>query len=249
MAGAAPVHPHRPAAEGVNCPDCRALMTALTLDGHHGRPVAIDLCHACQTIWFDGYESLQLAPASVLRLFREVSDHAASRQPSASDAACPRCGGRLRVVKDQQRSTRFEYRTCPSRHGRLISFFNFLREKDFIRPMTPAQLAELRRHVQAVNCSNCGAPVDLTKGTGCAHCGSPLSMLDVKQAQGLVDALASQASAGRPVDPALALGLEKARRDVNAAFASFERQPGWFDDMARGGTVGAGIASFLRWLG
>ena len=118
-------------------------MTALMLDGHHGRPVAIDLCHACQTIWFDGYESLQLAPASVLRLFREVSDHAASRQPSASAAVCPRCRGPLRVVKDQQRSTRFEYRTCPSRHGRLISFFNFLREKDFIRPMTPAQLAEL----------------------------------------------------------------------------------------------------------
>ena len=224
-------------------------MTALTLDGHHGRPVAIDLCHACQEIWFDGYESLQLAPASVLKLFREVSAHQASRHLPSSGATCPRCRAPLRPVKDQQRSTRFEYRTCPDRHGRLITFFNFLREKDFIRPMTAAQIDDLRKHVASVNCSNCGAPVDLAKGTACAHCGSPLSMLDVKQAQGLVDGWASQAPEGQAVDPALALGLQKARRDVNAAFASFERQPGWFDEMAQGGTVGAGIASFLRWLG
>jgi hypothetical protein len=91
--------------------------------------------------------------------------------------------------------------------------------------------------------------VDLATGTACAHCGSPLSMLDVKQAQGLVDALATQASAGRSIDPALALSLERARRDVNAAFASFDRQPSWFEDIASAGTIGAGLSSFLRWLG
>jgi hypothetical protein len=223
-------------------------MTALTLDGHHGRPVAIDLCHACQAIWFDAYESLQLAPASVLRLFREISSHQASRQLPAPDAACPRCRRPLRAVRDQQRSTRFEYRACPDRHGRLITFFNFLREKDFIRPMTAAQIDDLRKHVQAVNCSNCGAPIDLAKGTSCAHCGSPLSMLDAGQAQRLVDALSSQARAGNTVDPALGMNLHRARRDVNAAFASFEGRPGWFEDVAAHGLIDVSLSSLLSWL-
>ncbi len=224
-------------------------MAALTLDGRHGRPVAIDLCHACQTMWFDGYESLQLAPASVLRLFREASEHQSARQPPDAGAACPRCRAPLRAVRDQQRSTKFEYRACPERHGRLITFFNFLREKDFIRPMTPAQIDDLRAHVVSVNCSNCGAPIDLGKGTACAHCGSPLSMLDVGQAQRLLDSLAVPARGGAGgVDPALPLNLEKARRDVNAAFATFDQQPGWFDEVVRGGTVGAGISAFLKWL-
>ena len=224
-------------------------MSALTLDGHHGRPVAIALCHACQAIWFDGYESLQLAPASVLKLFREISAHQSSRHPATPGAVCPRCRAALRAVKDQQRSTRFEYRTCPDRHGRLITFFNFLREKDFIRPMTPAQIDDLRKHVQSVNCSNCGAPVDLAKGTSCAHCASPLSMLEVGQAQRLVDALNNQARETQHVDPSLPLRLERARRDVSAAFSSFERQPGWFEDIASAGTLGAEISSFLKWLG
>ena len=224
-------------------------MTALTLDGRHGRPVAIDLCHACQTMWFDGYESLQLSPASVLRLFREASEHQAARQPPHARAVCPRCQAPLRTVSDQQRSTKFEYRVCPQRHGRLITFFNFLREKDFIRPMTPAQIDSLRAHVVTVNCSNCGAPVDLAKGTACAHCSSPLSMLDVGQAQRLLDSLSGPArERAGGVDPALPLNLEKARRDVDAAFASFDQQPGWFDDVVRGGTVGAGISAFLKWL-
>src|SRR6186713_2999326 len=112
-------------------------MTALSLDGHLGRPVAIDLCHTCQAFWFDGYESLQLAPASVLRLFREIGERVGAAATPLSDASrCPKCGQQLSLVKDQQRSTRFEYRGCPQRHGRLISFFNFLREKDFVRPLS-----------------------------------------------------------------------------------------------------------------
>jgi hypothetical protein len=34
------------------------------LDGHHGRAVVIDLCHPCQSFWFDARESLSLTPGS-----------------------------------------------------------------------------------------------------------------------------------------------------------------------------------------
>jgi hypothetical protein len=99
----------------------------------------------------------------------------------------------------------FQYLRCAHGHGRFITFFNFLREKNFIRPLTRQQIEEIRKTVQFVNCSNCGAPVDLAKGTSCAHCGTPLSMLDSKQAEAVVDQL-KRASEPRAIDPALPLG-------------------------------------------
>src|SRR5687768_4517701 len=119
----------------MNCPNCRASMKALHLNGHYGRSVVIDLCHTCQAFWFDGLESLQLDPASVLELFRVVGEAGGGvRAPLSDSARCPRCDGQLVKTFDLQRQSRFEYWRCPGGHGRLTSFFNFLREKDFIRP-------------------------------------------------------------------------------------------------------------------
>ena len=137
---------------------------------------------------------------------------------------------------------------CPKDHGRLITFVEFLREKDFIRPLSAQQIEELRRNVQIVNCSNCGAPIDLTNSSSCGHCGSPLSMLDMKRAGALVAELREADRPDRPIDPALPLRLARARREVEAAFASFERGPGWFDDVSQGGLVGAGLSALARWL-
>ena len=217
-------------------------MDAESLPSHLAAPITIDVCLRCQALWFDDHESLQLSPAAVLTLFRLISEHAqASRAPASGEPSCPRCGLR------QQRATRFQYKRCARGHGRLITFVDFLREKDFIRPLTPLQIEELRRNVQVINCSNCGAPIDLTTSSSCGHCGSPLSMLDMKQAGALVAALA-EASEPRPLDPALPLRLEQARRETEASFASFEHAPGWFDDVSRGGLVAAGLGAVAQWL-
>ena len=226
-------------------------MPALKLDGHLGQPVAIDLCHACQAFWFDSYESLQLSSASVLQLFRAIGERASvTARPLSETAACPTCSLRLVPTRDQQRQTRFEYRRCPKRHGKLISFFNFLREKDFIRPISAAQLAELRKSVQSINCSNCGAPIDLAKGKACDHCGSPLSILDLGQSGALLTKLreASVPESGH-VDPALPLALDRARREVTTAFAAFDQEPGWFTQASSAGLVGAALSSISKWLG
>lgn len=224
-------------------------MTSLVLEGHYGRPVPIDYCEACQAFWFDGHESLQLSPASVLRLFRMVGDAGGrARAPLSNLAACPRCHQPLVATHDQQRQSKFEYRRCPEEHGRLITFFNFLREKDFIRPMSAAQLEELRKNLQSVNCSNCGAPIDLATATVCAHCGSPLSILDVGQAEALVARLKGATEPSGTIDPALPLNLERSRREVEAAFAAFHRQPGWYGTASDQGLVNAAIGAFTRWL-
>ena len=233
----------------MTCPNCRAAMTSLTLEGHYQRSVVIDLCDQCQAFWFDGMESLQLQPASVLELFRLVGKAGGPARASLSDGArCPRCKAELARTFDQQRSSRFEYRRCPEGHGRLTSFYNFLREKDFIRPLSAAQIEELRRNVKSINCSNCGAPVDLAKGTACAHCSSPLSMLDVGQAEKLVAALQGKVAKAGDVDSALPMNLERAKRDVTTAFGAFERDPGWYGTASSAGLVNAALGAFSRWL-
>ena len=225
-------------------------MEPLALDGHLGRKVSIDVCHPCQAFWFDKYESLQLSAASVLQLFRVIGRDGGVKAGLSRDLTCARCPRKLRLVKDMQRSTRFEYHGCPDNHGRLITFFNFLREKDFIRPLTPAQIDDLRRNVKTINCSNCGAPVDLAGGTDCAHCGSPLSMLDMAQAGELVEKLQAAGKGPLPVDRAsIELDLKRARRDVTDAFARFNQTPGWYASASTEGLVSTAIGAFTEWLG
>jgi len=220
-----------------------------TYDAHNGRSVAIDVCFPCQSFWFDARESLALTPASTLKLFRSIGEQTGKAQPTPADLAkCPRCKGRLRPTRDMQRHTRFEYWRCPNGHGRLITFLEFLKEKDFVRTLTPQQVAELRQNVQILNCSNCGAPVDLGKASACGHCGSPLSMLDMAQAGRLIEQLQAADRSGQTVDPALPLYLERARRQTEANFEGLVRDVSFIRDLSGSGLVFAGLQAVVRWL-
>ena len=76
----------------MHCPNCASPMTEMTLESHHGR--GIDLCGTCQAIWFDGYESLQLSSASVLKLFRLIGDTGGKvRAPALGNGAVPALPG------------------------------------------------------------------------------------------------------------------------------------------------------------
>ena len=46
---------------------------------------------------------------------------------------------------DLQRTTRFFYERCPQNHGRLITFFQFLREKNFVRDLSLKEMEELKQ--------------------------------------------------------------------------------------------------------
>jgi len=220
----------------------------MTLEAHGGTSIVIDTCTPCQAFWFDTHESLQLAPASTLKLFALIGEQKGPRRaPLASTIHCPRCSLRLLDTHDLQRTTPFRYLRCPAGHGRFITFFDFLREKGFIRPLSPEQLQELRNNVQVVNCSNCGAPIDLAKGSACPHCGSPVSMLDLKQAQDVVKQL-QIASQPKAIDPALPLELARARKQVEAAFAADRANDLWWSDVSNTNLVQAGVNAVLRWL-
>ena len=224
-------------------------MVSRTFPAQQGTTVTIDLCEACQAFWFDGYESLQLSPGATLQLFQVIAAASAvARRPPAPVAPCPRCRAKLVPVTDMQRNTRFRYGRCQNGHGRFISFFDFLREKNFVKPLSTAQLDELRAQVQTLNCANCGAPVDLTVSDACAHCGSPLSFFDLKQAEAVVQELKKAEAPRAPVDMAsLSLDLIRARQQAEQAFPLNERS-GWAHEAATTGTVAAGVVAVARWL-
>jgi Zn-finger nucleic acid-binding protein len=178
-------------------------MTHLEVGARLGSTLDIDLCPACRAIWFDRYEDLQMSPASTLKMFGIISERSgAPTVPLTGMLRCPRCQGRLLLTHDLQRSTPFRYWRCDAGHGRLMAYIDFLREKDFVRPLTPQQLDELRQNVQTINCSNCGAAIDLAKDSVCAHCGSAVSMLDLQQMARTIGRLQTAADGHVPGDAA-----------------------------------------------
>jgi hypothetical protein len=102
-----------------------------------------------------------------------------------------------------------------------MAHIDFLREKDFVRPLSPQQLEELRRNIQTINCSNCGAPIDITHDSACAHCGSAVSMLDLAHMARTIDQLQTAAGERTPVEGAQA---ERQTPDIEALMAKLKAE-------------------------
>jgi len=154
-------------------------MTPRTLARVSGGELQIDLCHPCHAIWFDRNESLQLAPGAVIELFQDIHRHGDDeRRPLAQASKCPHCRTVLLLTHDVGKAGRFVYYRCPQEHGRLTPFSEFLREKQFVRSLSPAELARVRAELKTVRCSGCGAPIDLEHESACSFCHAPVSILD-----------------------------------------------------------------------
>ncbi len=154
-------------------------MTDQAVETFNGAGLEVAGCTACDLLWFDRSGSISLTPRSVLSLFQYIGQAAGNaKTPLASSFHCPRCAGELTLTFDMQRSTRFTYWRCANDHGQLFTFNHFLREKNFIRSPTAAELAKLCETVRQISCSQCGGPIDLTRDTACTHCGAPIALVD-----------------------------------------------------------------------
>jgi hypothetical protein len=197
-------------------------MRALELERYGVGTVVVDLCEVCEALWFDPMESPQLAPAATLQLFRTINEARPEvRGTLPRYMTCPRCDTPLALTHDLQHATRFSYYRCTHGHGRLTPFFQFLQEKNFIRPLPKEDLERLKSLVKIIRCSSCGAPIDLAKSTACEFCRAPISMLDP-------DAAA------------------KAVRELTAAQAILRSPP--TDDATRAATTAMAAANFERAL-
>lgn len=205
------------------CPSCRNTMAERPVERLYGRSLAIDVCPACEGIWFDGQELLQLAPAATLTLLSDVvPERPGARTPLSATLACPRCDARLVETHDRQRNTPFVYYRCPRGHGKFLTFFQFLRAKNFVRPLDEREVAELRKGIRQVNCVNCGAPVQIEREAVCGFCRTPLTMLDPQQVRKAIEDLRRQAERPELERQALPLALAQERLRAERAFADAE---------------------------
>jgi hypothetical protein len=121
--------------------------------------------------------------------------------------------------------------------------------KDFIRPLTqqieapperPTSLRQLR----------CASRSDRWRGL--RHCGSPLSMLDLKQAEGLWRNYRKRKSGPTSNRSALPIALERVRRQTERNFVGF-RDDDLFGSVASSAgadlnLVTAGLSLVARWF-
>lgn len=161
------------------CPSCRSGMTQIDLPGKIYDNVVLDLCFACQGIWFDSFESQQITPAGIIELFRLIHDHSDGlRLPLADLLSCPHCEEKLIRGLDIAKSGKFAYYRCLQEHGRFTVFAQFMIEKGFVRQLNPAEIRELATRIGVVHCTGCGAPVDIRQDSACPHCHAPIAILD-----------------------------------------------------------------------
>jgi len=202
-------------------------MTSLALAGHYGRTVTIDLCPACSHVWFDDREDLHLAPGGVVGLFEAMARASRDgRVPVAARKPCPTCHQGLVRTHDRLGATPFEYFRCSNGHGRLMAFAAFLRARQFVRDLSPAEVQALRVEARVIKCVNCGASTDIAAHTACTYCQAPIAILDADQVSKTLAALAAAESRRAEVDPSWPMRAEVARRQAEAAFAELQRGRG-----------------------
>jgi hypothetical protein len=77
-------------------------------------------------------------------------------------------------------------------------------------------------------------------------------MLDMQQAERLVEQLRQADRSDQPIDPALPLELARARRETEQAFRGIPSTSLttdlWISEVTSNGLVGAGLSALARWL-
>jgi hypothetical protein len=219
-------------------------MTPVSLAGHYGRTVAIDVCHGCNHVWFDGHEDLHLSPGAVVTLFEELGRTApAARTAVAARKPCPRCGTGLLRTHDRVKATRYEFFRCSRDHGRLMSFSAFLRAKHFVRDLTDDEVRTLRVDARVIKCVNCGASTDISSHSACQYCKATIAILDADQLTKTLAALEQAEARRATLDPTWPLRVEQARRQTEAAFQSLQREYGSTPDLD---LVEIGLVQFAK---
>jgi ribosomal protein L31 len=191
------------------CACCSAPMQTFRCQHKVDGELTLDLCFDCHSIWFDKFESLQMAPSGVLELFRLIHEHRDdARQPWREVLKCPRCDERLVQCFDVCKNGKFSYHRCLNQHGRFTGFSALMMEKGFVRQLDGEQIEALAQKIQIVRCSACGAPIDIRTQTVCGYCHAPIAILDPQSVEKALGGLAQSASREKHVDPiALVDGL------------------------------------------
>lgn len=193
-------------------------MRTLVLPRDPLSPLAIDTCDNCQALWLDATESQQLTPGALIEVFRAI----ATSQPHTRAAypallPCPRCTTPLTLTRDIRQTTRFTYYRCRYGHGRFTPYAQFLREKNFIRPLAASEITRLRASVSTVRCVSCGGPVALDRSAVCPYCGAPVMLLDpdaVTKALAALETAETQRTVDKPLTGDAVIAIANVEREL-----------------------------------
>jgi Zn-finger nucleic acid-binding protein len=210
----------------MNCPACKSSTVEQAFEGSRGARILLDVCPTCHGLWFDARESIQLASAGVLQLFRQMHGRKDGHYRLKEPLACPRCRAALARTHDLSHGNRFHYFRCPNAHGHFITFFQFLREKGIVRGLSHEEFSELKKHVQRIQCSDCGEAISLERETSCPRCKAPVCLLDPKALGSTIGDLKPSAAlaAGAVVAPAVAAQLLMERMKSDGFYRKLDSQ-------------------------
>ena len=171
---------HAPTMKPTPCPSCQQTMSKHRFERLHHGEVILDLCYACQGIWFDDFESVQITPGGIIELFKLLHEHRDDQRQSLREPLhCPRCREKLlHGIDHAKHGGQFNYHRCLQKHGRFTTFGQFMIEKGFVRQLASAEITTLAARVGTIRCNGCGAPVDIRNNHACTHCRAPIAILD-----------------------------------------------------------------------
>jgi len=202
----------------LTCPGCGASMRPLELAREPLAPLTLDACDNCQALWLDATESQQLTPGSLIVVFRAISaSHPEARAAFPALLPCPRCTTPLTLTRDVNQTTRFTYYRCRRGHGRFTPYAQFLREKNFIRPLDASEVRRLRATVSTVRCVSCGGPVLLDRSAVCPYCGAPVMLLDpdaVGKALAALDSAEARRTEAKPLTGDGVIAIANVEREL-----------------------------------
>jgi hypothetical protein len=230
-----------------HCPNCKGEMTVQSLEATVNiHPVEVGRCDSCCLLWFDDSASVRLSPRSVLELFKSLGTAGKTERVGAdTNIDCPRCAQRLLLTHDIQRTTKFTYWRCPTDHGQLLGFTQFLREKNFVRTPSPGELAKIRSTVGQITCSHCGAPINLESESSCAYCGAAIVIVDPDSVAKAAHELQSAERAEGTNAGSGAIATQLGEAQVNALLAQEEAR----DAPAQHDLLAIGIGAMAVVLG
>ena len=237
------------AAETRACPSCTQPMARKSFDAKLQGALDLDICFACSAIWFDQYESSQLTPGAIIALFRVINQpRDGPPRPLSDTSRCPVCKLTLQLTHDIERTNRITYYRCPAGHGRLTTFFMFLREKNFVRSLSPAEVERLRQTVKQVRCSSCGAPIDVEHDAECSYCHAPIAILDPDAVAKALASLSDEERRRTQVSPTARIDAMLATQRFDHQLARIEQYPHGRSDSFVVDLVDAALGAFLEKL-
>jgi hypothetical protein len=172
----------------LSCTECKEPLHKLSLEGHYGNAVLVDVCARCHWVWFDRFESVRLSGLGWVGLFRYMLQVPAATQTQSAAPKCVHCTETLKPVRNLTRFGRSAAYECVGGHGQFQGFSMLLAERGLVRPMTAKDHHFLTQNGKELECMNCGSTAKtalnspantLLHTPECQHCNSPYVLFDL----------------------------------------------------------------------